>query len=185
MGWIKQKSETEPSRPTQTAAATSPKSSGPAFHRESSRVDKPVTIGKTIQIKGEITGNEDLIIDGKVDGKIFLKGHKLTIGASGQITAEIHDAKAVVVGGEMIGSITAEDKVEIAATGSMQGDIKAPGVVLVPGARFKGSIDMESKLAAPRASASPSIGAAVGGGSGRGTAFSSDLSPESKGGSAK
>jgi len=133
-----------------------------------------VTIGKSIQIKGEITGNEDLIIDGKLDGKIFLKGHKLTIGASGHIKAEIHDAKAVVVDGEMVGSITAEDKVEIATTGSMQGDIKAPRVVLADGARFKGSIDMEPKLAAPSASASPSIEAAVG--SGSATASSSDLS---------
>jgi cytoskeletal protein CcmA (bactofilin family) len=135
-----------------------------------------VTIGKSMQIKGELTGNEDLIIDGKVDGKICLKGHKLTIGASGQITAEIDDAKVVVVGGEMIGSITAEDKVEVAATGSMRGDIKAPRVVLADGARFKGSIDMEPNLAAPRTSASPPIGAAVGRGSRSGTASSSDLS---------
>jgi cytoskeletal protein CcmA (bactofilin family) len=135
-----------------------------------------VTIGKSMQIKGEVSGNEDLIIDGKVDGKISLKGHKLTIGASGHITAEIQDAKAVVVGGEMLGSITAEDKVEIAATGSMQGDIKAPRVVLADGARFKGSIDMEPKSAAHRASASPSIGNAVAMDRGSGTASSSDLS---------
>jgi cytoskeletal protein CcmA (bactofilin family) len=107
-------------------------------------MEKVVNIGKSVQIKGELTGNEDLTIEGKVDGKIFLKDHGLTIGANGHITAEIH-AKSVVVVGEVIGNITADDKVEVAATGSMKGDISAPRVVLADGARFKGSIDMEPK----------------------------------------
>jgi cytoskeletal protein CcmA (bactofilin family) len=110
-------------------------------------MERIVNIGKSVQIKGELTGNEDLSIEGKVDGKIFLKDHSLTIGANGHITAEIH-AKAVIVVGEVIGNITADDKVEVAATGSMQGDISAPRVVLADGARFKGSIDMEPKASA-------------------------------------
>ena len=104
-------------------------------------VEKLVHIGQSIQIKGELTGNEDLTIEGKVDGKIILKDHNLTIGANGRITAEIH-AKTVVVVGEVVGNITADDKVEVAPTGSMKGDIVAPRVVLADGARFKGSIDM-------------------------------------------
>ena len=107
-------------------------------------VDKLVNIGQSIQIKGELTGNEDLTIEGKVDGKIILKDHNLTIGANGRITAEIH-AKTVVVVGEVVGNISADDKVEVAPTGSMKGDIAAPRVVLADGARFKGSIDMDRK----------------------------------------
>jgi len=107
-------------------------------------VEKLVNIGQSIQIKGELTGNEDLTIEGKVDGKIILKDHNLTIGANGRITAEIH-AKTVVVVGEVVGNITADDKVEVAPTGSMKGDISSPRVVLADGARFKGSIDMERK----------------------------------------
>ncbi len=112
-------------------------------------MEKLVNIGQSVQIKGELTGNEDLTIEGKVDGKIILKDHNLTIGANGRIAAEIH-AKTVLVVGEVVGNITADDKVEIAATGSMRGDIVAPRVVLADGARFKGSIDMDRKPAEAR-----------------------------------
>jgi cytoskeletal protein CcmA (bactofilin family) len=115
-------------------------------------MEKLVNIGQSVQIKGELTGNEDLTIEGKVDGKVFLKDHNLTIGGNGRIAAEIH-AKTVMVIGEVVGNITADDKVEIAATGSMRGDIVAPRVVLADGARFKGSIDMERKAAAVSTSA--------------------------------
>lgn len=107
-------------------------------------MDKLVNIGQSIQIKGELSGNEDLTVEGKVDGKIILNDHNLTIGANGKITAEIR-AKTVLVVGEVVGNITADDKVEVAATGSMKGDIVAPRVVLADGARFKGSIDMDRK----------------------------------------
>jgi cytoskeletal protein CcmA (bactofilin family) len=107
-------------------------------------MEKLVNIGQSIQIKGDLTGNEDLTIEGKVDGKINLKDHNLTIGANGKITAEIQ-AKTVMIIGEVVGNITADDKVEVAATGSMKGDIVAPRVALADGARFKGSIDMDRK----------------------------------------
>ena len=107
-------------------------------------MDKIVNIGQSIHIKGELTGNEDLTIEGKVEGKVLLKDHNLTIGANGKITAEIQ-AKTVMVVGEVVGNITADDKVEVAATGSLRGDIVAPRVVLADGAKFKGSIDMDRK----------------------------------------
>ena len=132
--WNRQKSE--PDR------GPAPQEAGPAT-REST-MEKLVNIGQSIQIKGELTGNEDLTIEGKVEGKIVLKDHNLTIGANGKITAEIQ-AKTVMVICEIVGNITADDKVEVAATGSMKGDIVAPRVVLADGARFKGSIDMERK----------------------------------------
>ena len=113
-------------------------------------MDKVVNIGQSIHIKGELTGNEDLTIEGKVEGKINLKDHNLTIGANGKITAEVQ-AKTVMVVGEVVGNIVADDKVEVAASGTMRGDISAPRVVLADGAKFKGTIDMDRK---PGASAS-------------------------------
>ena len=136
--------EHKPEFKTETKAAV-PELPGAVSVRETTRmVDKIVNIGQSIQIKGELTGNEDLTIEGKVDGKIILKDHNLTIGANGRIMAEVM-AKTVVVVGEVVGNITADDKVEVAPTGSMKGDIIAPRVVLADGARFKGSIDMDRK----------------------------------------
>jgi cytoskeletal protein CcmA (bactofilin family) len=123
-------------------------------------MEKLVNIGQSVQIKGELAGNEDLTIEGKVEGKVFLKDHNLTIGGNGRIAAEIH-AKTVMVIGEVVGNITADDKVEIAATGSMRGDIVAPRVVLADGARFKGSIDMDKKSAAAAHAARPAAAAEV------------------------
>jgi cytoskeletal protein CcmA (bactofilin family) len=120
-------------------------------------MDKIVNIGQSIHIKGELTGNEDLTIEGKVEGKVMLKDHNLTVGANGKIVAEIN-AKTVMVLGEVTGNITADDKVEVAATGTMRGDIQAPRVVLADGAKFKGAIDMDKK---PSSSVSTSASASV------------------------
>lgn len=114
--------------------------------------NKLVNIGQSVQIKGELIGNEDLTVEGKVEGKIILKDHNLTIGANGRINAEIH-AKTVMIIGEVNGNVTADDKVEIAATGAMRGDIVSPRVVLADGSRFKGSIDMDRKPGAAGTSA--------------------------------
>jgi len=142
--------ETEPASPTPRVVA-------PAIKRESA-MEKIVNIGQSVQIKGELSGNEDLTIEGTVDGKIMLKDHNLTIGANGRINAEIH-AKTVVIIGHVVGNITADDKVQLAETGSVQGDIRAPRVAIADGARFKGSIDMERK--------SPGAASGVGGGGAR------------------
>jgi len=101
-------------------------------------------IGKSLQIKGELSGNEDLAIEGKVEGKITLSGHRVTIGQNGLVMAEIQ-AKSVVVGGQVSGNVTADDNVEVAATGTMLGNVRAPRVVLADGAKFKGSIDMDTR----------------------------------------
>ena len=119
-------------------------------------------IGKSICVKGELSGNEDLMIDGRVEGKIVLAGHAVTIGQSGTVTAEVQ-AKTVVVNGQVKGNITAEDRVEVAATGSMQGDVRAPRVILADGAKFKGSIDMDGSALrdARGASAKPAVAVAA------------------------
>jgi cytoskeletal protein CcmA (bactofilin family) len=103
-----------------------------------------VNIGQSIKIKGELTGNEDLTIDGHIDGKINLKDHHLTIGSNGRINAEI-EAKSVLVNGEVVGNIRADDKVEISPSGSVHGDLSAPRVALADGSSFKGAIDMSNK----------------------------------------
>jgi cytoskeletal protein CcmA (bactofilin family) len=126
-------------------AATSPQGAAPAPSRpEMTRSGKPATIGQSVQIKGELSGQEDLIIDGKIDGKIMVQDHHLTIGPNGHINAEVH-AKSVQVNGEITGNITADDKVEISPSGSVLGDITAPRVALADGSSFKGSIDMGRK----------------------------------------
>ena len=111
------------------------------------------TIGKSLCIRGELTGNEDLTIEGKVEGKIDLMDHNLTIGPSGKIKAEV-GAKKVIIEGEFTGNINAGEKVELSATGRVKGDIVAPRVVIADGAHFKGMVNMSEDKAA---SARPSV----------------------------
>jgi cytoskeletal protein CcmA (bactofilin family) len=111
-------------------------------------------IGQSIQIDGTLTGNEDLTIDGKINGKIKLRGHMLTIGPNGRIEAALR-AKTVVIQGEVTGNVTADDKIQISASGSVIGDISAPRIALDDGARFKGSVDMGEAPAEPVATTKP------------------------------
>ena len=112
------------------------------------------TIGKSICIRGELTGDEDLTIEGKVEGKIDLSAHNLTIGSTGRIEAEV-GAKKVIVEGEITGNIAASEKVELTASGRVKGDIVSPRVVIADGAQFKGLVDMsDSKSASGRPSIS-------------------------------
>ena len=101
-----------------------------------------VNIGKSVVIKGELSGSEDLTIEGQVEGKIELRQNVLTIGPNGKIKAQVA-AKSVVVQGEVMGNITASEKVDIRDSGSVDGDISAPKIAIAEGAHFKGSIDMQ------------------------------------------
>jgi cytoskeletal protein CcmA (bactofilin family) len=103
-----------------------------------------VNIGKSVVIKGELNGSEDLTVEGYVDGTIELKDHVLTIGPNGRIKAEIF-AKAVVVLGKVNGNVTASEKVDIRDNGSIEGNIVAPRVAIAEGAHFRGSVDMQRK----------------------------------------
>lgn len=99
-------------------------------------------IGKTITIKGDITGEENLVIEGKVDGTVHLKSNDLTVGQSGKVNANV-SANVVRIDGEVKGDITGVEKVVITKTGKVQGNIVGPRVTLEDGAKFKGSIDMD------------------------------------------
>lgn len=110
-----------------------------------------VNIGKSVVIKGELSGSEDLTIEGEVDGKIELRQNVLTIGPNGKIKAQVF-AKSVVVQGEVHGNITATEKVDIRDSGSVDGDVIAPRVAISDGAHFRGSIDMQ-RVGEPRTEA--------------------------------
>ena len=114
-----------------------------------------VNIGKSVVIKGELNGSEDLTIEGHVEGTIQLRDHVLTIGPNGRIKAQVF-AKSVIVLGEVTGNVTASDKVDIRDNGSVDGDIISPRVAIAEGAHFRGSVDMQRKgAAAPAPKAAP------------------------------
>ena len=108
-----------------------------------------VNIGKSVVIKGELNGSEDLTIEGHVEGTIQLRDHVLTIGPNGKIKAQVF-AKAVIVLGEVHGNVTASEKVDIRDNGSVEGDIVSPRIAIAEGAHFKGSVGMQRKGAAPQ-----------------------------------
>jgi cytoskeletal protein CcmA (bactofilin family) len=112
-----------------------------------------VNIGKSVVIKGELSGSEDLTIEGNVEGKIELRENILTIGPNGKIRAEVF-AKSVVVLGEVAGNVTASEKVDIRDNGSVDGDIISPRVAIAEGAHFRGSVDMQRAGVKPAAAPS-------------------------------
>ncbi len=140
--------QSTPSPATPSAAApTTPAHAGLAKTTEGSNVN----IGKSVVIKGELNGSEDLTIEGQVEGTIQLRDHVLTIGANGRIKAQVF-AKAVIVLGEVTGNVTASEKVDIRDNGSVDGDIVSPRVAIAEGAHFRGTVDMQrNKAAAPAA----------------------------------
>jgi len=101
------------------------------------------TIGQSIVFKGELTGDEDLEIDGQVEGNVNLKNHQLTIGANGNLKAEVA-AKSIVVIGKVIGNLVAAERIEVQATGVVEGDVCAPRLNVQEGAVLNGSIDMSA-----------------------------------------
>ena len=125
------------------APSASPAGGSPAASEPRAQLGRDmVNIGKSVVIKGELSGSEDLTIEGHVEGRIDLKGNVLTIGPNGKIKAEVF-AKSVVVLGEVTGNVTASEKVDIRDNGSVDGDIASPRVAIAEGAHFRGSVDMQ------------------------------------------
>jgi cytoskeletal protein CcmA (bactofilin family) len=120
------------------------------------------TIGKGLSIKGEINGSESLYIDGKVEGSVNLPGNRVTVGRNGQVAASI-TAREIVVLGKVRGNVTATDRVDIRAEGSLSGDVAAARISIEDGAFFKGGIDIRKpdpkSVPAPAAVPEP-VGAA-------------------------
>jgi len=101
-------------------------------------------VGKSITIKGDISGNEDLLVEGKVEGKVDLPEHQLTVGANGICEATVN-AKTVIVTGRVAGDVTGLERVEIQSSGIVDGDVRAPRLVVEEGAVLNGSISMTKK----------------------------------------
>ncbi len=99
-------------------------------------------LGQSIRVKGEISGDEDLQIDGKVEGPISLGGHRLTVGRSAEVNADVK-AREVVVYGKLNGDLHARDRIEIKKDGSVVGDLNTARVMIEDGAYFKGSIEID------------------------------------------
>jgi cytoskeletal protein CcmA (bactofilin family) len=104
----------------------------------------PCVIGRAITIRGNLTGSEDLLVEGRVEGTITLKNH-LTIEQSGVVAADI-EVQDLTVRGEMKGDITATESVSIATNAKVVGNVRAPRVIIEDGARFRGRIDMDVDL---------------------------------------
>jgi cytoskeletal protein CcmA (bactofilin family) len=133
----------EPARPAATPAA--PTFDAPARPSTSSTPSASsadqATIGKSLVVKGEVTGSESLYIDGKVEGAINLPGNRVTVGRNGQVSANI-TAREIVVLGKVRGNMTASDRVDIRSEGSLTGDVTAQRISIEDGAFFKGGIDI-------------------------------------------
>ena len=146
--WKPTNQPTTPGRPAEPASPAAPTPSAPAMTSEPA-APRPVatttadqaTIGKSLVIKGEVTGSESLYIDGRVEGSINLSGNRVTVGRNGVVAANIN-AREIVVLGKVRGNLTASDRVDIRSDGSLTGDVVAARISIEDGAYFKGGIDI-------------------------------------------
>jgi cytoskeletal protein CcmA (bactofilin family) len=131
-----------PERPTTSTPSAPMASAEPAAPRPvTTTTADQATIGKSLVIKGEVTGSESLYIDGRVEGSINLAGNRVTIGRNGVVAANIN-AREIVVLGKVRGNLTASDRVDIRSDGSLTGDVIAARISIEDGAFFKGGIDI-------------------------------------------
>lgn len=160
----------EPS--TSEPSSVNPPRPAPAAAHNASTERRPPTpsgqrafIGPTINIQGELSGEEDLVIEGSVEGEISFRKHRVTIGENGRAKADVR-GRSVHVEGQVVGNLFGEEEVILHASGSVEGNITAPRVSLENGARFKGSIDMGPKQgqSSPAAPASKTNGNPAGAG---------------------
>ena len=133
----------EPVRPTAPTGGTTFEAGRPSTPAAAGAipVGEQATIGKSLVIKGELSGSESLYIDGKVEGTITLPGNRVTVGRNGQVAANI-SAREIVVLGKVRGNCQASDRVDIRSEGSLTGDVIAARISIEDGAFFKGGIDI-------------------------------------------
>ena len=131
-----------PATPPTTPSFDAGPRQAPAPSMQSPSTGEQATIGKSLVIKGEVSGSESLYIDGKVEGSISLPGNRVTVGRNGQVAASI-SAREIVVLGKVRGNLTASDRVDIRSDGSLTGDVVAARISIEDGAFFKGGIDIK------------------------------------------
>ena len=129
-------------RPAPAAAAARPASADRGARNNAQ-------VGKSIKFKGEISGSEDLVIDGEVEGTIELRDNSLIVGPNGNVRAQIK-ARTITVQGRLEGNVQAGERIEIRKTGSLEGDLVTPRIVIEDGAVFRGSIDILKPGTAPQ-----------------------------------
>jgi cytoskeletal protein CcmA (bactofilin family) len=147
--WKPTNQPTTPGRPGEPERPAAPVSAPTSTVSEPTPAPRPVTtttadqatIGKSLVIKGEVTGSESLYIDGRVEGSINLSGNRVTVGRNGVVSANIN-AREIVVLGKVRGNLTASDRVDIRSDGSLTGDVVAARISIEDGAFFKGGIDI-------------------------------------------
>jgi len=130
------------STPTSTPASAIREGTGMSSEISSTPAGAVARLGASLHVKGEITGNEDLHIDGSVEGLVQLEERKLTIGASAKVTADVV-AREVVVYGTVKGNLRAKDRIEIKKDGSVVGDLTTARIMIEDGAYFKGAIEID------------------------------------------
>jgi cytoskeletal protein CcmA (bactofilin family) len=141
--WKPNQPATPPTPPSDAGRSTTPGTTTPGFdaRNPAGAPGEQATIGKSLVVKGEISGAESLYIDGKVEGSINLPGNRVTVGRNGQVAATIL-AREIVVLGKIRGNCQATDRVDIRAEGSLTGDVIAARISIEDGAFFKGGIDI-------------------------------------------
>ncbi|MGA8220279.1 MAG: polymer-forming cytoskeletal protein [Candidatus Acidiferrales bacterium] len=163
--WTKQSQNEVPGYSPAHAPASQPASfnSTPSARPSSPSARNLACLGSTIEIKGRISGEEDLQVDGKVEGPVALAGQRLTVGRSGQLNSEV-TAREIVVYGKVTGNLRASDRVEIKKDGAVTGDIITARISIEDGAFFKGRIEIDGGKSQPshqHEEAGEPVGAAV------------------------
>src|SRR6516225_4547336 len=131
----------------------------PLNRPEPTRVETPravdvATIGKSVVVRGELSGSEDLYVDGEVEGSISLRGQSLTVGPNGRVRANI-EARNVILHGSVDGNLRASDRVDLRNSAALTGDISTARISIEDGAYFKGTIDIQKSEPAPRTESKP------------------------------
>jgi len=162
--WKSTRKEDEVNIPEQSALRPMQTPTPPvARPMEPPRADAPrsvdvATIGKSVIVRGELSGSEDLYVDGEVEGSISLRGQSLTIGPNGRVRANL-EARNVIVHGRVDGNVIASDRVDLRKSASLTGDISTARVAIEDGAYFKGTIDIQ-KAEPARAEPKPVVATA-------------------------
>ena len=168
------KDEEEPVRPTTAPAASTEAVRAPAVR------SGHATIGPSIVIRGEVSGNEDLLIQGRIDGSVALDTHSVTVGGGGRVKANI-TGRVITVEGNVEGDLNAQEQIVLRGSSKVLGDLKAPRVVLEDGASFRGLVDMGAPREGEKAAEGRVAAATPKGGTSKGGAPSAPAGQGSSG----
>lgn len=176
MAWKRADDNPEPSTYAPQPSSPPPSSGSPA---PSSASRASAVIGESITIQGDLSGEEDLKILGRVQGTVDVKGNSVTIGQTGHVKADVY-GKSIIVEGRVEGNLFGGEQIVLRSTGEVRGNLTAPRVSLEDGAQFKGAIDMEPKRSGSERASSGGSGSG-GSGSGSGGSGGSSRSSGSSG----